>query len=651
MARNLLLLLTLVSFFFSYSLIAQSDEEVLFTFGQDQVKVGEFMHVYEKNNMLDSLIYERASIDEYLELYTNFKLKVKEAESRGYDTLPNINKELATYRKQLAKTYLTDKQITEKLMKEAYERMQSEVEVAHILFKTAGVGDDITAFQKAEKVKKEIMEGADFTEMAKKHSGDPSVKDNDGKLGYVSVFQTVYPFENAVYNTEPGTISDPIKTKFGYHLVKVDNKRKSRGKLKVAHILVKIPADAKEDDLYKNKIDTIYQQAIAGTDFSQLARMYSDDRATSAKGGELPMFGSGRMVKEFEDASFALDNIGDISKPIKTRFGFHLIKLLDRKTVGTYKEMTPEIKRRLNKDARSSVSKDLFVERLLKEYKYKEHDGVLEDFIAKVTDQVLIPKYRKPDSISFDAKLYDLDGKTYIEQDLVDMLQKKTPGRRGQAKEVTIRSFFKNMVADQVMNMEESRLETKYPEFKRQMKEYRDGILLFELTDEMVWSKAVADSVGLQDFYDRNKGTYMWKQRAEAVIYECKDEATAEKARELVGKRKYTAEEIQEEINADGQELISYKEGKYEKGQNGVLDQIPWDKGLSFVIFNKDKTTSFADVMQILEPMPKELSEARGYIVSDYQKELEAAWIKELRKKYPVKVDKDVQAKLYNRKK
>lgn len=609
------------------------------------------MHVYEKNNMLDSLIYERASIDEYLELYTNFKLKVKEAESRGYDTLPNINKELATYRKQLAKTYLTDKQITEKLMKEAYERMQSEVEVAHILFKTAGVGDDITAFQKAEKVKKEIMEGADFTEMAKKHSGDPSVKDNDGKLGYVSVFQTVYPFENAVYNTEPGTISDPIKTKFGYHLVKVDNKRKSRGKLKVAHILVKIPADAKEDDLYKNKIDTIYQQAIAGTDFSQLARMYSDDRATSAKGGELPMFGSGRMVKEFEDASFALDNVGDISKPIKTRFGFHLIKLLDRKTVGTYKEMTPEIKRRLNKDARSSVSKDLFVERLLKEYKYKEHDGVLEDFIAKVTDQVLIPKYRKPDSISFDAKLYDLDGKTYIEQDLVDMLQKKTPGRRGQAKEVTIRSFFKNMVADQVMNMEESRLETKYPEFKRQMKEYRDGILLFELTDEMVWSKAVADSVGLQDFYDRNKGTYMWKQRAEAVIYECKDEATAEKARELVGKRKYTAEEIQEEINADGQELISYKEGKYEKGQNGVLDQIPWDKGLSFVIFNKDKTTSFADVMQILEPMPKELSEARGYIVSDYQKELEAAWIKELRKKYPVKVDKDVQAKLYNRKK
>lgn len=609
------------------------------------------MHVYEKNNMLDSLIYERASIDEYLELYTNFKLKVKEAESRGYDTLPNINKELATYRKQLAKTYLTDKQITEKLMKEAYERMQSEVEVAHILFKTAGVGDDITAFQKAEKVKKEIMEGADFTEMAKKHSGDPSVKDNDGKLGYVSVFQTVYPFENAVYNTEPGTISDPIKTKFGYHLVKVDNKRKSRGKLKVAHILVKIPADAKEDDLYKNKIDTIYQQAIAGTDFSQLARMYSDDRATSVKGGELPMFGSGRMVKEFEDASFALEYVGDISKPIKTRFGFHLIKLLDRKTVGTYKEMTPEIKRRLNKDARSSVSKDLFVERLLKEYKYKEYDGVLEDFIAKVTDQILIPKYRKPDSISFDAKLYDLDGKTYIEQDLVDMLQKKTPGRRGQAKEVTIRSFFKNMVADQVMNMEESRLETKYPEFKRQMKEYRDGILLFELTDEMVWSKAVADSVGLQDFYDRNKGTYMWKQRAEAVIYECKDEATAEKARELVGKRKYTAEEIQEEINADGQELISYKEGKYEKGQNGVLDQIPWDKGLSFVIFNKDKTTSFADVMQILEPMPKELSEARGYIVSDYQKELEAAWIKELRKKYPVKVDKDVQAKLYNRKK
>lgn len=624
---------------------------MLFTFGKDQVNIGEFLHVYEKNNMLDSLIYQRASIDEYLELYSNFKLKVKEAESMGYDTLPSIIKELGTYRKQLAKTYLTDKQITEKLMKEAYDRMQYEVKVSHILFKTAGVGDDITVYQKAEKIKAEIEDGGDFTALAKLHSGDPSVTENNGDLGYISVFQTVYPFENAVYSTEPGSISDPIKTKFGYHLVKVDNKRKSRGKLKVAHILVKVPQDAKEDKLYREKIDTIKQQLEGGKTFETLARMYSDDRATAAKGGELPMFGSGRMVKEFEDASFALEQVGQVSEPVKTRFGFHIIKLLEKQSIGSYKEMTPEIKRRLARDARSSVSKDMFVDRLKKEYKFKEYEGVLDAFIAKVTDQILVPKYKKPDSINFDAKLYDLNSKTYIEQDLVDRLQKKTPGRRGQPKEVTIRNFFKNMISDELMEMEESSLDQKYPEFKRQMKEYRDGILLFELTDKMVWSKAVADSVGLQNFYEKNKGTYMWDDRVHAVVYECIDEETAHKARELLGSSEFTAEQVVQQINKGGKEAISFKEGKYEKGQNGVLDQVPWDTGLSFVIFNKDKTASFADVIAVLDPMPKELSEARGYIVSDYQKELESEWIQELRQKYPVVVDKAVQAKLYNRKK
>ena len=354
---------------------AQS-EETLLTINDKDISKEEFERIYEKNKT-NLTTGEVTSIEDYLELFINFKLKVFEAQELGYDTLSSFIKEFDGYKKQLARPYLLDNQANEMVIQEAYERMQYEVRASHILIELdagAEPKDTLVAYNKAIKIRKRILFGEQFEVVAKGSSDDPSVKNNGGDLGYFTAFQMIYPFESAVFNLNIGEISLPVRTRFGYHIIKVTDKRKARGEVKVAHIMLTVPRGSTEEiELQKKElVNNIYHRIKEGEDFTDLAKTYSEDRGSARNGGELPWFGTGRMVKEFEDASFSLEYKGDISKPVKTGFGWHIIKLIDKKDIPSFDEAKAEIKRKVGNDKRSDIARKALINKLKKEYKFYE---------------------------------------------------------------------------------------------------------------------------------------------------------------------------------------------------------------------------------------------------------------------------------------
>lgn len=633
----------------SLFVFAQNDS-VLFTYGEDKVDLEEFEYIYKKNNARDSLIYQKSSVDEYLDLYINFKLKVKAAEALGYDTIQKFQNELGTYRKQLAQTYLYDKEINEKLIREAYDRMKEEVRVAHILIaveKGAAPEDTLKAYREAEKLKNKINSGEDFVTIAQKESDDPSVKDNEGDIGYVSVFKTVYPFESATYNTKVGELAGPVRTKFGYHILLVKDRRAAKGKINASHILIKTPTEIANQEVYKERIDSIHKALKQGANFEQLASKLSDDKGSARNGGKLPVFGTGSMVQEFENVAFGLTEDGEISKPFKSAYGWHIVKRNEYFPVESFNKMKSEIKRKLERDARSRISKKRFVEKLKREYKFKDNPAQLKAFIEKTDDKIYSGKWDPQPGTKTSGKLFSLAGKEYTEQDFGFYLKKTLPKTKKKNKSEMLSELYAGYVDQTLIELEDSKLESKYEDFRRLMKEYRDGILLFELTDKKVWSYALKDTVGLQAFYEKNKNNYKWNERADAQIIISKDKEAAFKLYEKLKKGKSLFAEKSKLEKKFGKDVYKIEEGLYEKKSNPYIDRMEWKQGVSEPIENSDGTYSLVVIRSLQKPVPKALNESRGYVVSDYQKVLEKQWIEALKKEYPVKVNDSVLEKMY----
>ena len=444
----------------------------------------------------------------YLNLYVNFKLKVKEAEALHLDTTANLRTQLEQYHQQLAQSFLRDKEVNEALLREAHDRLSKEVRTQHILINVAEdapPADTLTAYNKAMEVYNKITrERKDFTEMARQYSQDPSVTDNGGELGYLTAFQTVYPFESAAYTTPVGTVSKPVRTKFGYHLVKVLDVRNARGKVQVAHILVKssIKDPAEKQDEARKRIEDFYAQATQPNgNFNTLARS-SEDRELAAKGGELPMFGSGRMLPEFEEAAFALKEVGDISKPFQTKLGWHIVKLMKREPVGSYEFMKADLKKRVERDTRSRMSPLLFVNRLKKDYAYSENTTALKNFTTKVDTSVLkgnwkVVNLQNPTAVLFSATLPDKTRRDFTLQQFASYVENNQGKIRGaQTTDAAVSKLYSTYVEEQLSKLEEAQLEKKNPEFARLIQEFRDGNLLYELMGVRVWNKAMQDFCG-----------------------------------------------------------------------------------------------------------------------------------------------------------
>lgn len=635
----------------SLNLFAQNEPAVMTIDGKPVTK-SEFLQIYLKNNTDPK--YDKASLDEYMTLFTKFKLKVAEAEALGYDTLPKLKKELDGYRKTLSTPYLVDNETNEVLIKQAYERSKKEIRASHILIRVdenATPADTLRAYNKALALKKRIEAGEDFATVAKSKGGseDPSAQTNGGDLGYFTAFQMVFPFEEAAYTTPIGKLSNPVRTRYGYHIIKVVDTRPARGTIKTAHIMVAVsPTDpAEEIEAARKKINEIYEKAIAGESFENLANDFSDDPGSNGKGGVLPVFGSGtttRMVPEFEDAAFQLKNVGDISKPIQTNFGFHIIKKLEWNDIGTFESMKKELQSKVNRDERSKRTQDSFVAKLKKNYNYKNQSKKgLKWFEQNIDSTYFMGKWNAS-KLSSNKTLFTIDGKAYTQKQFGTYLEKNFRGMKRMPSKELVALQYKNWEKAMIIELEEGKLETKYPEFKALMQEYHDGILLYEIMTDKVWNRATRDTMGLKAFYEINKDKYKWADRADAMVYECLNKDIANNVYKMIQNDTINSKHVLEKINKDSELNLRVRTNKFEIVNTPFLKDQNLVKGVNKPYLFEGKYY-VVKVDKLIPAGNKDLNDAKGAITSDFQNQLEKDWLAEIAKKHPIVINEEV---LYN---
>lgn len=620
------------------------NDPVLMQINDKKITKSEFLQVYLKNNPNPQ--YDQKSLDDYMELYRKFQLKVAEAEALKYDTIPKLKRELEGYQKQLAQPYLTDRQMNEYLVKEAYERLQKEVRASHILIQIDPFADSIKSYNKALEIRSRLLKGEDFAKVALS-SADPSAQINGGDLGFFTTFQMVYQFEDAVYGLKIGEISMPIRTKFGYHIVKKTDERPARGTMKAAHILISAHKDAstlQEIEAARNKANEIYAKLQNGDSFESLVRAYSDDHSSVSNNGILPIFGSGattRLVTEFEDAAFALKNNGDYSAPIQTNFGFHIIKRVEQTPLRSYEEMKKDLESRVNRDDRAKKTQSSYVNKLKSEFKYQDLTAKTLKPIVKVLDSNI---YRSSfETKAFDKKnkvVFKLDDKSYTQKDLIKYMNDNGRVFRSTSFSDLPKAAIDRWTSDMVIDKEKGQLSAKYPEYRALMTEYHDGILLYEIMSEQVWNKAISDSTGLANFYEANKNNYRWDKRYDVVSYELQNSKLATQV-EAYLKKGLTMDSITKLINKESELNLRTKTGKLEVSKTPYLQDRVIKKGINAPFAFNDKFYVL-DVKEIIEPSVKALTEAKGLITSDYQTYLEKEWLAALEKKHNIVINKEV---------
>lgn len=733
-------------------------DPVIVNLGEREVYVSEFKYVYEKSvNNKDSL-YERQSVQDYLDLFINFKLKVTEAQNLGVDTSRAFNQELATYEQVLAKPYLADQSALDQLLQEAYTRLKQDVKVQHILLNVpqdAPPQDTLVAYKKMQEIRKQALSGEDFTTLVQNHSQDPSAASNQGIIGYFSALQMVYPFENAAYNVPIGEISDIVRTRFGYHLIRVMDRRPSMGTIQVAHIMVQVPQNADDETLQqaRGRIDAVYTELENGADWDQTCAEYSDDASSMSKGGVLPEFKVGQVIPIFEETVANLDRPQQYSEPVRSPYGWHVIKLISRKPVASFAELRDNLKQDISKDSRYDKSQDILLNRLKTEYKFQENTSVLTEALGKSDARLLEAdwSYNSTDALvnkTLFTLQYNNNNTNYMVKDFFDYIYLKQ-FKRPDAKEAqhAMLLYYPSFVKESLLDFERNNLVDKYAEYKSLVNEYREGMMLFQMMTDKVWQKAIQDTVGLKRFFAQNRNRYQWGQRAQAVIYEVRNQDILGQLKSLLLENTYPVSDIQIEnlyfekddnslsensvaslrklisalqadpslsveitghadpseqnslaqdrvtpvvryltfkgvkinrivtkefgytkpvsrtdrsknrrvefrifssnkktleniLNIDNPNNLKVVQGDFQRGDNAQLDQLSWAPGT--YTQEQNGKIYYIEIEAIKEPRAKEYDEARGFVITDYQKYLEQAWLEELKKKYPIEIQESV---------
>jgi peptidyl-prolyl cis-trans isomerase SurA len=639
---------------FLFGLITQlafgQKEPVVMTINDKPVTKAEFLQIYTKNNPSPS--FDKDSLDRYMQLFEVFKLKVAEAEALGYDTLPRLQKELEGYKKQLALPYLIDSVQNQAMVQEAYNRTATEVRCSHILIKldpNASPKDTLDAYNRLLGLKARIEKGEDFAAVAKSKLGseDPSVVNNGGDLGYFTAFQMVYPFEEKAYTTPVGSVSEPFRTRFGYHILKVTDKRAARGTIKVAHLMISTGREASTETRQnaEKKINEIYDSLSTGASWEKMVNAYSEDANSVKKSGELPAFGSGtsqRMVLEFEDAAFGLKRVGEFSKPVKTQYGYHIIKLIEWTPVKSYDLLRRELQAKVNKDERSKITQDSFVQKLKQQYSYAyKADKGLTWFEQQIDSTFFMGKW-KASTLKSNKTLFVLGGQKFKQQEFAKYVEKNFRTVRKDAPAVVVKQLYSQWEKNQILAYEEALLPAKYPAYKALVQEYHDGIILYEIMQDQVWNKAVKDTAGLRAYFMENRSKYVWSQRLDATIYECKDEHVAVQVYGmLVSADTVTSKEVLDVINKDSELNLKVRMNKFEVAQTPYLKDRNFTQGLN-PVYSMDGKWYVVKVSAVLAPGPKEYNEAKGLATSDYQAYLEKKWLEALRLKHKIVINEDV---------
>ena len=632
MKRYITLILALLS-------LGLYSQDVLLEIEDDRISLEEFKHIFNKNN--DNEEIDKEYLDEYIELFINFKLKVKEAKSLGFDTVKTFMDELEGYRKQLARPYLRDDNFNDELFDEALDRIQYDINADHILININDENND-EALNKIKEIRKQILSGnISFEDAAVKFSDDKSAIENKGNLGYFTAFMMVYDFETAAYNTAVGDISEPVKTKYGYHLLKINDIRKAVGERKVAHIMFKTGKNAKPDKIKdaKNKILETYNLLKNGDKFAEVAERFSEDRSTAVKGGILPPFGVGKMVPEFENQSFKLKKVGDFSEPFQTDYGWHIVMLIEDNPIIVNDDLYLKVKTGIERDSRSKLSTEFMAKKLKDQYSVKVYKDNFNSLRRKAVNDVSKSIWDGKNALSLDKPLFKIESMIFYQNEFTDYILKNQKNNNN------FDNLYLEFFDKSIFVYEESQLENKYPEFKVLLNEYREGILLFDLTNKNVWKKAVDDSLGLAEFFANNLDNYTWEERIDASVYKCIDLKTAKKVKNLIYKLNrgnIDNEKILKKINEESALSLEISSKNYVKGENKFIDSIEWKKGISKDIKTEKGEYIIINVKNILPSGQMQLSEVKGKVISDYQKFLDTEWITFLRDKYKYSVNKDL---------
>ncbi|MDL2322532.1 peptidylprolyl isomerase [Bacteroidales bacterium OttesenSCG-928-A17] len=643
-------LLTLILCFLSASVIAQ-DPVIMKINGKD-IKKSEFDYIYNKNNNED--VVDKKTLEEYVELFKNFKLKVAEAEDQGIDTLSSFKKELADYRAQLAKPYLSNPTPDESLIQTEYDRMNELVEVAHImvLFPQNVVNnqsvqilpaDTVEAYKKISQVYSLLQKKKDFSALVREYSEDRNSKDAGipGYIGWVSGMMLTPSLEDAAFSIEVGKFSKPVRTSYGYHIVKVLNKKPNPGQIHASHILRRFPENATDEQKkeIQGKMNEIYQKVLNGEDFAELAREYSEDGSAS-RGGDLGWFGYGAMVKEFENASFGLSEINDVSKPFASPFGYHIVKLLDRKPVDPIETKREEIVSKLSNGGFFNRLYKPGIEELKKQNDFEKNEEAYNSLMLAAVELFPLNELYIEKFADSDQTLFSAGGRNIPVSEFISYMQKKGRSQHWVSVDFLVEKL-EAFEYDQLLEAENLGLEKKYPEFRNLMQEYHDGILMFEISNKEVWNRASEDVEGLENFFKQTQKDYTWNEpHYKGYVVLVKDADTKKKIQKEIKKMKPEAavEYMLENYKVGTVSYVKIEKNLYKKGDNPYVDEA---------VFKGSKVTEYPENFQTFFVMgktiksPESYVDVRGQVITAYQDYLEEQWLKKLNEKYPVEIYKD----------
>lgn len=647
----------------------QKEDPILLCVGNDSVPLSSFMKGYSQNLLQDEIgRLDREEMEDYLQMYIDFRLKVKAAEDEGADTMRLLQNELQQYRMQLARPYLMDTVLMQDLIDEACRNLHAVVnckQIVLLLSKYASPEDTLAAYNQCMDIRKQILEGADFSEMALKYSaeyeryrsmGQPLTSTGlEGMTGYFTAFDMDYPFEKEAFTLPLGTVSMPIRTSQGYALVMPVDRRPSLGKMRAAHILVSYnPQDSLLDTPEKmhSRIQEAYDSLQAGMKFSDVVKKYSTDKATLAFGGDFGRFFTSNLLAPDVMAHLLRLKVGDYSEPFMTRFGWHILFLTYAEGVGDCSEEYNRIVRSIDEDpVRSALPFRSFIREKMSGCKYSWNNKVLAQVRSLLPDTLRkadIPSDSMSNPDLFSKTIFVYEGSPRSAWEFVDFLRR---GLSGYTTIPEVDVWFDQRVSEFevaiAMRYELLGMEDKYPEFKAVMEEYRDGVYLFDISNRFVWGKAVSDSAGLESYYQDHIKDYMQPERAQVWMVCFDNQDLAKNVARLLakaGKKHWSSADLASALAKKFEEDVYLDSNAYARGENPFVDQVEWTVGAqsSMLTDTMSGGCAYVRVENIIEPVPFALDDIRGRVVADYQNYLNDAWVKELRSRYKVTVFQDV---------
>jgi len=639
----------LTAILISFALV-NVNSQTLFTYGKYKADAKEFLRAFNKNNQQPAANKSRA-IKEYLDLYINSRLKIREAYDRGYDTLPNIKNEIENLRSQVIENYMSDPAAISRLTKEAFKRSLKDIHVAHIFISSknaSGNPDTAAGGKKLNEVTKRLARGDDFLKVAQQFSDDPAAKINRGDLNFITVFTLPYELENVVYSTAPGKFSKPYLSKAGYHIFKNLGERKALGTIKVQQILLAFPPGMQETakKSIQQLADSLHRRIQAGDSFAKLVSSYSNDYVSAASDGNIPEISVGQYDPSFEKAIWSLKD-GSVSKPFETDYGYHIVKRISAKPVVTSaadKANTEELQQKIMTDDRWKTAKDFIYDRVKKKGLFQK-SAYNESALWALSDSLLDSKPAGiGKTMNTSSALFRIGDSTVRVMEWIGYAQMN----RFKADRATLKAYpdiMDEFVKNSMYQYYRMHLEDFNEDFRNQMNEFRDGNLFFEIMQQEVWNKTQNDSTALLALYEKNKTQYNWKQSADAVIFFCSDEAAA---KNLHIQMKKDPVNWRSAVEAVGEKVVA-DSARYEWSQiPGIEGKTPVDGMITGLSVNPtDKTASFSLISKVYkQPSPRSFNEAKGLVMNDYQTILEQEWIKALKKNYPVVVDQKVLAQI-----